>query len=558
MANGAWEGLAQATGRLPGLALNIAQLQQQGQHMRALEADSARRLALEDRRVQIAEQSAKDESDLRAISRQKEQIALDQAKAVEAEANRPIYRDSLPVMFPGMMENPNSSKVLLSELPWKKDPSGQEYITNRDREFFKNRLKSDVELAYRMNESQVADIGEKRANAMQQYATLLQTPPKNPEKTQEWEDQKKQIQAMVSNLDLQYKNAVENLNNLDPEVRKAQAKPAQQDTVPYMTPDGKTVLINERDPNSQKIIDDQKLVPSSVYQTGNKSKSDEQLVRGSLREKLGREPTDTEVRTQMQSDKLEAARAGAAILAGEKAKDIDIPTLAQSIIDGQDAPMAIKGSMGNPVATKVKSEILKTYPKFNMTMADANYKWKQSATNQRTVNFAGGALPRLRALDDQLKALPNVNINSINAVMRAFLTETGSPVYADFESNRNAIVQEINTALSGTSQSSDTRLNIELENLKSKRSPAQIAAAVKNLREALIARLDIDLSDLYPMEVVRGEKTMGQYKSELFSKYRGTSGREALVLNKMGLGEYAPAPNGKAVPADDMAQFWKK
>ena len=154
-------------------------------------------------------------------------------------------------------------------------------------------------------------------------------------------------------------------------------------------------------------------------------------------------------------------------------------------------------------------------------MADANYKWKQSSTNQRTINFVGGALPRLGALDEQLKQLPNGNINTINKVMAAVSKEFGKPEYTNFESNRNAIVQEINTALSGTSQSSDMRIQIELENLKSSRSPAQISGAIGNLRKALEARLDVDLNPLYPIEVVRGEKTMSQYKQELYKQYRG-------------------------------------
>ena len=45
-----WTALAESTGRLPGLALNLAQLQQQGQHMRALEADSKQRLVTEGQR----------------------------------------------------------------------------------------------------------------------------------------------------------------------------------------------------------------------------------------------------------------------------------------------------------------------------------------------------------------------------------------------------------------------------------------------------------------------------------------------------------------------------
>ena len=96
--------------------------------------------------------------------------------------------------------------------------------------------------------------------------------------------------------------------------------------------------------------------------------------------------------------------------------------------------------------------------------------------------------------------------------MRLVLTQLGMTPYTNYESNRNAILQEVNTALSGSSQGSDMRIKIELENLQSARSPAQISGAIENLRMALEARLDVDLSPLYPIEVVRGDKTIANIK----------------------------------------------
>jgi hypothetical protein len=233
-----------------------------------------------------------------------------------------------------------------------------------------------------------------------------------------------------------------------------------------------------------------------------------------------------QVRRENQQNQIDVATQKAQKASDLKSKDIDIGSIAASVADGHDARIAIKGSMGNPVASKVESEVLKKYPHFDFTMSDANYKWKQSATNQRTVNFAQGSLPRLTRLDEQLSSLPNADLNTINRIMRAVSVETGKPEYTNFESNRNAIVQEINTALSGSSSTSDARVHIELDNLKSARSPAQIRGAITNLREALLARLDTDLSPIYPIEVVRGEKTMQQYKDEMFKKYRGNYGED--------------------------------
>ena len=263
-----------------------------------------------------------------------------------------------------------------------------------------------------------------------------------------------------------------------------------------------------------------------TYKAGQKQEqlkdpTDMGLTIQALTDKLGRKPTAQEIidyRAALKSNE-EISRQKA--IQAEKDSSMDIKGLAEGVINGHDAPMAIKGSMGNPVSTKVKSAVQEKYPNFDFMMADANYKWKQSATNQRTINFVGGALPRLGALDEQLKAMPNVDINAINAGMRLVLTQLGKTPYTNYESNRNAIVQEVNTALSGSSQGSDMRIKIELENLQSARSPAQISGAIDNLRMALEARLDVDLSPLYPIEVVRGDKTIDQYKKELYARYRG-------------------------------------
>ena len=132
-----------------------------------------------------------------------------------------------------------------------------------------------------------------------------------------------------------------------------------------------------------------------------------------------------------------------------------------------------------------------------------------------------GALPRLALLDDQLKQMPNADFPAINKVMQVVATQTGKPQFTNFESNRNAIVQEINTALSGSATGSDYRVKIEMENLNAARSPVQISGAISNLREALLARLEPSMSPLYSTEVLRGEKTADQYLKELRQKYTG-------------------------------------
>jgi hypothetical protein len=274
-----------------------------------------------------------------------------------------------------------------------------------------------------------------------------------------------------------------------------------------------------QNPNAtaEQIAQFQRSLNPSTLQEKDPNKSDYQLTRDSLRETLGREPTATEIQAAM--DKRTSDKAAALI--DTKNAGMDISSIARAVMDGQDAPIAIKGSMGNPVSTKVKSEVLKTYPKFSFQMADANYQWARSAANQRTIAMIQGALPRVQMLTDQINALGNTDFPTLNAVMKKVALETGKPQYTSFDANRNAIVQEINTALSGSATSSDMRVRIELENIQSSRSPAQLIGAINNLNEALLSRWESTMDGPYPMEVVRGEMSLADYKKQFLSKYRG-------------------------------------
>ena len=290
--------------------------------------------------------------------------------------------------------------------------------------------------------------------------------------------------------------------------------------------------------------------PVSVEVEHGKSENAEQLTRDALRDKLHREPTSGEIKNQMQADKIEQMKANRAIIELDKEKGLDIPALADAVANGQDARKAIKGSMGNPVATKVESQVLKEYPKFNFAMSDANYVWQTSPINMRTLNYIEGSIPRISRLTDQVADLKNTNINTINKVMNAVNREFGKPEITNFEANRNSIVLEVSTALSGSSQGSDTRIKLELENLKSARSPQQITGAIKNLNEALLARLDAQTFPLYPLEVVRGEKTQQEWSKELYKKYKGDYTEHNWSSGTSGTTSSGNAPGSNQPPYD--------
>ncbi len=259
------------------------------------------------------------------------------------------------------------------------------------------------------------------------------------------------------------------------------------------------------------------LVPADQ---GEKSQSEEQLTRKAL---AGDKEAQA-ILNAMQARKVETAKAGASAQQEAKMEGMDLNSLASSMKQGQMASEHVRNAFGVPIQGKVETLVRKELPNFDFIKNDANAKWQYNPGNQRTIAMTEAALPRLLRLDEQVTSLGNTTIPKINEVMRIVARETGRPEYTNFEANRNAIVQEINTALSGSATSSDMRIRIELENIQSARSPAQLSGAIHNLREALLSRLDTSLSVPYPMEVVRGEKTIAEYKTELFKKYRGNYG----------------------------------
>lgn len=226
----------------------------------------------------------------------------------------------------------------------------------------------------------------------------------------------------------------------------------------------------------------------------------------------------------------------------------DVESMAEALKKGTISLSSIKNTRGVALSNKVMSEVRKEYPNFNFTFMEANRKYIESSTNQRILGAVDASLPRVQMLAEQAENLKNSNIPAINRVMKEILTQTGSSTYTDFESNRNAIVQEVNTALSGSSVSSDMRVSIELENLKSARSPKQLLGAIGNLREALLARRESSQQYIYPMEVVRGEMTISEFNENVKKKYRGKYGEE-IKSNKTGNSKYSSMSNEELLKA---------
>lgn len=248
-----------------------------------------------------------------------------------------------------------------------------------------------------------------------------------------------------------------------------------------------------------------------------KNLSEDQLIN------LMQNSKDPEVRRKAKGilDTIQNRRLGEARARFDiKSAGVDEEGLAESVANGLQTVSQIKGTMGFPLGAKIQSIVRHKYPKFDFAKNDANYKWQIGTYNQRILNQITGVLPRISMMAEQVNSLPNTTIPAINEVMRKVSIETGRPEYTNYEANRNAIVQEVNTALSGSAVGSDLRVRLELENLKSARAPEQLKGSLSNLNEALLARLDATTNVPYPLEVVQGHKTMQQFREETMEKYR--------------------------------------
>jgi hypothetical protein len=249
---GIWQGANEALGKTAAAGMGLLQFQQTKEHQQTLEANQNTQLLMEKDRLEIARNQAEQAGQLHSVQLQKENLALAQAQATEAEANRPIYKESFPVLFPGMAENPAQFSKITEELPWKTDSTGRQYITNRDKAFFHQRAADDVKLTYNLATAKVSDLATKHANLLSQFNELSQKPPDplDIEKTQKWQGQIDALKQQVSAVDAEYKRADDLLNILDPKVREARA--AKAATAVSVRPGG--ALVN---PTTGQVIHEQ-------------------------------------------------------------------------------------------------------------------------------------------------------------------------------------------------------------------------------------------------------------------------------------------------------------
>ncbi len=242
---GLWTGLNQGVQNTIAMGMNLMQLQSQREHQRALEVAQTEHLKL-------AQEQA-----------EREKITFQHAERKRVEQER-IENSIVPasLIAPQIHDNPkfkNTAVDAARNAGFKVDilPDGEIYTTNKAYSYIGNLMKTNTEFQKIATDSLIEDLVGKSTTLAAKITEIQQSGKEDktlPALQQQQLAVKKQIGEMLgASRSIMEKILVE------------QAKPVQQDTVPYMTPDGKTVLINERDPNSQMIINQQGLIPVATY-----------------------------------------------------------------------------------------------------------------------------------------------------------------------------------------------------------------------------------------------------------------------------------------------------
>ena len=186
MDSGIGIGFGQAMEKLPGLALNLAQMQQQGQHIRALEADSASRLALDQKKFELDKTSSGIRDDL----------VQQQAKAAELATNQ-LKKDTELVPVDYMLDKLGYKTPAQKEW-WKKkgaihieNQGGVDYVQRKKGVDLYTTLEKDPEANLEIGRIQTDDLSK----AISEIDTQMSNPESKlkPEQVQQLTAQKEAL-----------------------------------------------------------------------------------------------------------------------------------------------------------------------------------------------------------------------------------------------------------------------------------------------------------------------------------------------------------------------------
>lgn len=450
MAEGIWTGAERATGNLAATGMRLMEF-------RANQANRAEQLMMERDRLRIMEDQAK-------IENAKSQMALDEARNREEALNRPIDITT----HPSYLSIPDAQK-----------PEVLKYFSSNkftdERGIGKAR---DIQLG-------VQAITQSKPLFEQFMAPVIQA--KQASVVQAWNElaaakstgDPKKIQAAeqrYGQLNAEYHTSIgkfdDHLKSLDEQAGKERLKQMELDA--RAKEGGGTQVTNITSPDGKT---------EQTFQFNNTTQRYDIPV-----------GPPHPIRSQVPNININTATP-------EQAKGE-----ADSIARGLMAPNTFLSKRGQAM-TQIRQEVRNLYPNFNFNKAEANYKYMVNPNNLRTIGLVKATMPRVDDLMMKVDAIANkAGLPFIDQPLNKARAAVGNVPVVDYESLRNAIIQEVNTALSGSSVATDYRVKLELENLGSNRTPAQLKAAITNLKSALEARSDASLAIPFSWEDVRGEK----------------------------------------------------
>jgi len=247
---GLWQGLEKATGQMAQTGMRLMEFRVQREHQQAVEA-------LERDRYTIAkEQAGREKTAFEYAERKRvEQETIENA-IVPASLVRPKFH-TYPRMKEQYVEIMENAGFKLTKTP------DEVYGSNKAFAYLRQVLQTKHEAILETSQAGLVDLQD-QSNAIGEQILQLQQSGKDDEKTV---GQLQKLQKQQLDIKTQIGVVIGGREKVMEAIASAQAKPVQQDTVPYMTKEGKTVLINERDPRSQVIIDQQGLIPATTIKT---------------------------------------------------------------------------------------------------------------------------------------------------------------------------------------------------------------------------------------------------------------------------------------------------
>ena len=176
-------------------------------------------------------------------------------------------------------------------------------------------------------------------------------------------------------------------------------------------------------------------------------------------------------------------------IAGLKGQGVNnVDDAVEAVKEGRMALSQLPGFGANSLKAQVTGALFKKYPDFDAESAEQSYKWKTNPMVMNTISQVNAVRPLIEGLRDDYAKLDQSDVQAANKVGNWTKEQLGKPEIAAFEYRKQAVIKEVERALTGSGQMSDSRVKMEVDALKSTYSPEQMNAALDEMEAVLSAR----------------------------------------------------------------------